>query len=86
MKFWKDLGSSEGQEGGSCLLLIFLLSISFLPCLYILLQSRPTNYCELGEPWAPAGFSSHIILLVPVGKAYTWACGVKVPMAVRLRG
>ena len=26
------------------------------------------------ESWAPAGFSSHVILLLGVGSAYTWAC------------
>lgn len=26
------------------------------------------------ESWAPAGFSSHIILLLAVGSGYTWAC------------
>lgn len=31
-----------------------------------------------GEPWAPAPFSSHIILLLAVGKVHTWACGDKV--------
>ena len=30
------------------------------------------------EPWAPAGFSSHIISLLAVGKAHIWTCGAKV--------
>lgn len=32
----------------------------------------------VGEPWAPSQFSSHIILLLAVGKVHTWACGAKV--------
>lgn len=34
-----------------------------------------------------SGRSSHTVLLLAVGKAHTWACGVRVPVvALRLRG
>lgn len=57
MKFWKDLGSSEGQEGDWGLLLIFFFRVSFLPHLCILLQGRPMNCCGLGNHGPPVGVS-----------------------------
>lgn len=62
---------------------MFLFRVSLLPGLCVLQTLRLLGF---GDHGLLLGAAVTVILLLAVGKAHTWACGVKVPMAIRLRG